>query len=1088
MARFTTHLQRALVAAAALLPAVPAAAAPAAETEATEVVEVSGVPANPGRPSLNLDLKPLSLTMQDLTFPSGLRVIFQRDINQPIVAITSVTDHGASDDPLGKEGIAHLVEHLWFRSEHGTLPKTWDLLESEMGCSLNAFTQYDITAYMTVCASHNLEAMMKLEALRIADPIAKVTEDMVTTEIEVVRNEIRMRAENYNIPFFTVWEYINKHTFPEEHPYHRPMAGDHTSIRNIVLADIQAFTDAYYHPETTTIMVVGDLPDASFNYLLHLMVSTFDLKLLDENLTDDDIRRAPRPTVENPDPENPEDWYLIPMNPANNDEVLSIESKFTPRRDEFTGLIPVDPQSKEMGVYEGPVEHPTVAISWTAPAGYQGDDTLMQVAGSLVSTAVSQGVTQLQDRNINTRFDPDKGLSPPGCGALPSKRISTIICSATLKNVDDLDDKDLQRVAERAADRMLDQVINVVTGWQENELTQKAFEANFSYARNSFLASLFNQSDLYAAVGAGRATSTAQHAHFTGSPRYFTDSMNEVLRLQAFQIAEFVDTYLKRGRSTSVLINPLDRDEVAIVSGDTEGSGGHFRGGGEEAILNPSIPVEDITPAFLRELITLPDLSAITDFKMSNGLRVVIVKHGSVPLVQAQLIAYGAGSTYDVDGSMGFAKQFLLHDGDFRASNDPGSFSPPLDPLRFAGGWHDGGGSLTDTIGIRGSSGNLDGELWMLRERLSSTKPYLSGKSSYLSYLKRSLRKNWYDPDWHVSRMWGEHLNPDHILTDPLTWAEVEALKKHGNKQVAEFIAQVWQPANTVLLITGDVDPNEAKELAVRYFGGWRPANGVEPVKAPAIPGPNAPGDLKVMVIDDEGKTQTQVTLVCPLKPAAETPSAPHQLLGDITRMTLFAELREEAGVVYSPQAAAITQPGGAAFMYMTAAIQNDSAVFALSRYRAFLDKASEGRLAERDLRLKQLARASNYVLGQQSLDQMANRLTGVIANRQPWASFERYADALSSVEVADLADITKGCDDHAFISLKGPKDVVTAQLDEAGYTYEVVDAEALGDAIYEEQNPKGWAKHVKEEAKEAAKKAKKGEDEDEDEDDGDDD
>ncbi|MCA9570396.1 MAG: insulinase family protein, partial [Myxococcales bacterium] len=246
----------------ALLAPALAHAAPGDEGLVTEEVTVTAAPGKAPRPSLNLSLPKYDLPMQDLRFPSGLRVIFQKDSTQPIIAITSVTDHGSSEDPLGKEGIAHLVEHLWFRSEHGELPKTWDLLEAEMGCDLNAFTQYDITAYMTSCGSQFLEAMLKLESLRITDTVKGVTEEMVDTEVEVVRNEIRMRGENFNIPFFTMWEYVNKHMFPEGHPYHRPIAGDHTTIRNCKLADIQKFTEDYYRPENNTIAVVGDIPSS----------------------------------------------------------------------------------------------------------------------------------------------------------------------------------------------------------------------------------------------------------------------------------------------------------------------------------------------------------------------------------------------------------------------------------------------------------------------------------------------------------------------------------------------------------------------------------------------------------------------------------------------------------------------------------------------------------------------------------------------------------------------------------------------------------------------------------------------------------
>ena len=113
------------------LAATTASAADADEENASEEVVVTSPAGKAPRPNLGVKLPDFGLTTHDFRFPSGLRVMFQHDPSQPVVAITAVTDHGASSDPAGREGIAHLVEHLWFRSElphpdqpEVTLPKT----------------------------------------------------------------------------------------------------------------------------------------------------------------------------------------------------------------------------------------------------------------------------------------------------------------------------------------------------------------------------------------------------------------------------------------------------------------------------------------------------------------------------------------------------------------------------------------------------------------------------------------------------------------------------------------------------------------------------------------------------------------------------------------------------------------------------------------------------------------------------------------------------------------------------------------------------------------------------------------------------
>ncbi len=1028
-----------------LLPFSTAVAAPG-DTEGPVEVNVTTPAGTAPRPDLNVRVPNFELKTEVFTFPSGFRAMFQNDDSQPIIAITSVTDHGASDDPVGKEGIAHLVEHLWFRSEQGDLPKTWDILESELGCNLNAFTQYDITAYMTVCSSRHLEAMLKLESLRITDTIANVTEEMVTTEIEVVRNEIRMRTENFNIPFFTVWEYANGHMFDETYPYSRPMAGDHTTIRNIKLADVQTFTDSYYRPDTTTTVVVGDMPSSDPAFYLDLMVKSFDLALLHPDLSEEHIRQMPRADISEPDPANPDHWWLIPMNPEKPDEVLPYLVEQTPRALQFDSLIPPDPVTGELGVYEGPVEKPTVVVAWTMPPGYQGQDTLLQITGNILSFVTGIGMSRVEDPDVR-EFQ--------GCGALPSKRSTTVICFAHAKSND--------ANAERIASRMIDQVVTLY-----DPALRGSLDSFFSRGRMEFLARTLRSLDLYAAVGAGRATDIATYAHFTGNPRFHSAQMVEAMQLQSFQVAELAGKWLKRNRAAMLFIKPMERDEVALLSEDTEGSGGHARGGGDGPILNPSTDPALLTDEYIRSLMDLPDVSKIDDFKLPNGLRVVIMPHTESPLVRASVYVNG-GHAHDDFGMSEYVDLF--------------SNSDAPDPLQIAGAWSGYTSSTARMVGIKASSGNVDGALWMLRERIDTMKAQtttfvenvgMAGRPTYIKRRRSRLKARWRDADWHRSNMLWQHVNPGHPLHDSTTWEDLDILAKKGAKDITAAIDKTWQPANATLLVVGNVEPKKARAFAIKYFGGWQPAGGITPETLDPIPGPNPASETGIYVFDDEGKTQTTVQLVCPIRKATTEPSAIHDLLSGVTRTALFARLREEAGVVYSPQAAAITYPGGTAFLYMRAAIQNDSAVFALKEYLAFVELVMSGGLAESDVRLKKLGMASGYVLRQQSIDQMTSRLSGPIVNGRPWSDFERYADELSAVSPSDFAPILEGCAEHAFITFVGPKDSITAQLDEAKLEYEVVDYEQRGKDMWKAVDPKGFEKYEKKKAKEEAKEAKK--------------
>ena len=264
---------------------------------------------SPERPMMNINVPDYSLNSKDFNFPSGLRVIMQADRSQPVVGVTAYIDRGSSDDPVGKEGIAHFVEHLWFRSEHGDLPKIWNVLD-DLGSMLNASTGSDWTNYMTIAPSSALPHLIKLEALRLTHPVRAVTEEMVDIERDVIRNELRMRKEN---GFMGAIEYVYPHLFDETHPYGRSGIGSHESLDNIALKDIQTFTEEHYRPELTTIVIVGDFdPDRASD----LLFANLDPSVIHPKMTSEHIQRFVRADIEGePDVNNPDHFQLWPINP-----------------------------------------------------------------------------------------------------------------------------------------------------------------------------------------------------------------------------------------------------------------------------------------------------------------------------------------------------------------------------------------------------------------------------------------------------------------------------------------------------------------------------------------------------------------------------------------------------------------------------------------------------------------------------------------------------------------------------------------------------------------------------------------------------
>src|SRR5215831_13632503 len=124
----------------------------------------------------------IRFAMQDFVLPSGLRILVQEDHSAPIVVVVNVVGAGHVHDPPGREGTAHLLEHLSFRARRDGGATHWSMLERVGAGEFNASTQADVTTYYAAGAREVLPELLRLESARIADPLQGVDEAAFATE------------------------------------------------------------------------------------------------------------------------------------------------------------------------------------------------------------------------------------------------------------------------------------------------------------------------------------------------------------------------------------------------------------------------------------------------------------------------------------------------------------------------------------------------------------------------------------------------------------------------------------------------------------------------------------------------------------------------------------------------------------------------------------------------------------------------------------------------------------------------------------------------------------------------------------------
>ena len=204
--------------------------------------------------------------VRDFKLPNGMRVVIEEDHATDKAAVIALVGAGSAADPVGKEGLAHFVEHLAFRTRPDNKLTATQMLDFAGASMFNAATSLDDTTYFVLGPCESLPALLAITSAQLLSPGASVDAETFEVERAVVRNELRLRTET--LVEGQLFSWIQEAAFPKGHRYARPLAGTHESLTAITAADVQKFTDEHYQPSNITLLIIGDLDSKSVDALL----------------------------------------------------------------------------------------------------------------------------------------------------------------------------------------------------------------------------------------------------------------------------------------------------------------------------------------------------------------------------------------------------------------------------------------------------------------------------------------------------------------------------------------------------------------------------------------------------------------------------------------------------------------------------------------------------------------------------------------------------------------------------------------------------------------------------------------------------
>lgn len=175
------------------------------------------------------------------------------NLGSGVISIDLFYKVGSRNEKIGKSGIAHMLEHLNFKSTKNHKAGQFDEIIKGFGGVNNASTGFDYTHYFIKCSSENLDKSLELYADIMANLSLK--DEEFQPEREVVLEERRWRTDNNPLGYLYFRLFNNAFLY---HPYHWTPIGFINDIKNWTIDDIREFHSTYYQPKNAFLMITGD--------------------------------------------------------------------------------------------------------------------------------------------------------------------------------------------------------------------------------------------------------------------------------------------------------------------------------------------------------------------------------------------------------------------------------------------------------------------------------------------------------------------------------------------------------------------------------------------------------------------------------------------------------------------------------------------------------------------------------------------------------------------------------------------------------------------------------------------------------------
>ncbi len=914
-----------------------------------------------------------------INLPSGMRIVIEEDHSKPVVAVVTVINAGAADDPVGKEGLAHLVEHLTSRAKPDGKIQRANQLDFAGAASWNASTTHDLTTFAVVGPKEALRNLLVIEGGRLAGPLAGLDPRLFEIERDIVKAELSGRDEQGRPG--AVEARLYDVLYPEGSRYYRPVLGSAKSLPQLSPADAQAFVEKYYVPSNVTLYVAGDVELSTIHQLFGATL--------------------PKRFVEAPD-----------SGPVKPPMRLSKEAP----------SVPPVPTWQPVATVRAPVPGPMLYVMWSLPRGYSADGTLERAVRSALE-AVPVWVSRTSD------------IADIRATLVAGQDTSTLVCAVALKE-GRTPEKSLERVLDqfhRFSDSELvngagngeaeaNRLDNGLTGvgrtlaaastirvgapsdTGDSSLSTQTRNAPGSVTSSDVQVARYQMTALVQDVVEtesvlARAKDRATLAHWTGDASGWSKDMTALTEVGPSTWQDFTLQWLSR-----------DRARVLFVEPNGESIEAEEEGGPPSVFAADDVHVK-VSSGALKTYAHGP-VGDIRVFTLKNGLKVLLVRRLGAPTVAATVGVRGGRATAEPLGVAELATRLAVP---LQVGNGP--------PSQFGGGVAFVSGPDVTYLEGRAASGNLADLLAVLSDTIQSF------------HVDDGLGWNWNElvAARHSFDMSASAETNRRFLAEVYSGAsggrtaQAEDFKKLGTGDVNRWMDQSLRPNNAVLAVVGDINVAEAEASVHEWFEGWkgqRDGRG----EAPAGKLKERKGPVHVLTVDRPGAERTEIRIGCGIETESATDLLAMRILGARLRTKLGTLARSTLGGSDGFSGGALLQRA-VARVDVAGTVDARALTPVLAAARQELAALEDLKLGEDELALLKWRQAMGWNGRLVTNGELAQGLVWTRLADLPVELLQKYADQLATVTPEDVNRVAAACRKTAVLLVSGDPGAVDKAL-----------------------------------------------------------